>query len=1042
MYPRRTTWLCALLFACLHSLASAQPDWENERVFRINKERPRATGFAAPSVEEALPGADNPWVKSLNGKWKFNWSPDPSSRPATFFRDDFDASNWDEIEVPGSWQTQGYGTALYSNEVYPFKVDPPRVMGTPPKDYTNSDARNPVGSYLRTFEVPAGWKDKPVFIQFEGVDSAFYLWVNGEKIGYSQDSRTAAIFDLSEHLKDGKNTLAVEVYRYSDGSYLEDQDMFRLSGIFRNVSLYATGKTHVRDVALHPTLDKEYEDGELTAEVELVNYANSTWEVDLYLELRDADGNKMGESAKQNIQVGHDPTLVRTVPIQIESPKKWTAETPNLYRVVTRLIGKQGETIEAGGYTIGFRTVEIEGGQLKVNGVPIYVKGVNRHEHDPDTGHYVSRESMIEDVKLMKQMNINTVRTCHYPDDPYWYQLCDEYGLYVIDEANIESHGMGYGPESLAKQPSWGPAHLDRTMNMYGRDKNHPSIIVWSLGNEAGNGANFETTYAWLKRTDPSRPVQYEQAYLGRDSNSDIFCPMYHLMSEMQEYASTPRSRPLIQCEYAHAMGNSVGNFQDYWDLIEAEPLLQGGCIWDWVDQALWKEAPDNERGIKRFLAYGGDFGDKPNSGNFCCNGVVSADRTPNPHAWEVKKVYQDIKVEPVDLAAGKVKVVNKHGFANLDRYAARWTLRVDGVKQASGELGKLDVPAGESKEISINLPQAKDGEALLTVSFHLPADTKWADADHTVAWDQMTLGDKNPKDSPPAAGKLAMEQDEQNLTVKGENLEVRFDKATGAMTSYQWQGTEMLAEPLTPNFRKAPNDNQRARDIYKTDFRGWMNAAKQASLDDFTAAQRGDRIEVTVNWTLTRASDTPLKATYLIDAGGNVETTLSIQAKQQEEMPLLPRFGLKLAVPQKLDQVEWYGRGPHETYWDRKTGGEIGIYRKSVDEMPYDYIRTQDNGNRSDTRWFTLTGESGQGLKFEAVGEPMSFSVLTYTLDDLFEAKHQFELPRRDFNSVFVDYKLHGVGGDNSWGARTHREYTLPGNESYELKFRMSPVK
>lgn len=1042
MFAYRPLWLYTVLIASYCASAGAQPDWENERVFRVNKERPRATGFAAPSAEAALSGADNPWVKSLNGKWKFKWSPDPSRRPATFFRPAFDASSWDEIAVPGNWQTQGYGTPLYTNIVYPFKVDPPRVMGTPPKAYTNSDARNPVGSHLRNFVVPADWKDRPLFLQFEGVDSAFYLWVNGEKVGYSQDSRTPAVFDISKHVKEGENKLAVEVYRYSDGSYLEDQDMFRLSGIFRDVNLYATGKTHVRDVALQPTLDKRYEDGALTTEVELVNYADSTWEVDLHVELRDAEDNKVGESVKKNIQVGRNPTLVRTPPIEVKQPKKWTAETPNLYRVVTTLIGKQGETIEAGSYRIGFRTVEIEDGQLKVNGVPIYVKGVNRHEHDPETGHYVSRESMLEDVKLMKQLNVNAVRTCHYPDHPYWYQLCDEFGLYVIDEANIESHGMGYGPESLAKQPSWGPAHLDRTMNMYGRDKNHPSIIIWSLGNEAGNGANFETTYAWLKRADPSRPVQYEQAYEGRDTNSDIVCPMYALMREMQEYASKPQSRPLIQCEYAHAMGNSVGNFQDYWTLIESEPVLQGGCIWDWVDQALWKDAPDNERGIKRYLAYGGDFGDVPNSGNFCCNGLVSADRTPNPHAWEVKKVHQDIKVEPIDLSAGKVRVTNKHSFANTDRYLARWVLRVDGREHGSGEIGKLDIAAGKSKAVSIDLPQVGDGEALLTVSFHLPEDTSWAQAGHTVAWDQMRLQEAKWERRRTKIAYPKVQQSEDAIVISTKEAEIRIAKQTGSITSYRIDGREMLKTPLAPNFRKVPNDNQRAEDIYKKDFAGWMDAADEMELEQIEVTDHQGAIVVDALYNLPSMSNGSLRLSYDVWGDGSVEARLHMKPRQQEEMPLLPRFGVQLAVPQDLDQVKWYGRGPHETYWDRKTGGEIGIHEKSADEMPYDYARSQDNGNRSDTRWFTLTGDSGKGLKFEAVGEPMSFSVLPYTLRDLFQAAHPFELPRRDFNTVFIDYKLHGVGGDNSWGARTHRKYTLPGNESYELKFRLSPVE
>ncbi|WP_442482319.1 glycoside hydrolase family 2 TIM barrel-domain containing protein [Aeoliella sp. SH292] len=1035
-----------MVFVAMFSsaVASGQVDWENERVFRIGKERPRATGYPAPSVEDAVKRdpAANPWVQSLNGKWKFHWSPDPASRPLRFFEPDFDASEWDEIPVPSNWQMQGYGIPVYTNMVYPFKVDPPRVMGEPPKDYTSYKDRNPIGSYITTFKVPADWKDKQIFIQFEGVDSAFYVWINGEKIGYSEDSRTPAIFDLTKYLLAGENTLAVEVYCYSDGSYLEDQDMFRMSGIFRDVNLYATGKTHQRDVTLHPRLDSKYEDGSLYAEVELINYANDIWHVDLHVELQDDAGNMLGKTVKRNVAVGSDPVLVRTDEILIENPKKWTAETPNLYRVVTKLVGRQGETIEANAYRVGFRTVEIKDGQLMVNGKPILVKGVNRHEHDPETGHYVSRESMLKDVQLMKQFNINTVRTCHYPDHPYWYELCDELGLYVIDEANIESHGMGYDGASLAKQPSWGPAHMDRTMNLYGRDKNHPSIIIWSLGNEAGNGSNFEATYAWLKRTDPSRPVQYEQAYNGRDTNTDIFCPMYAEMPTMKEYASKPQTKPLIQCEYAHAMGNSVGNLQDYWDLIESSPSLQGGCIWDWVDQSLWKKAPEGMEGVDRVMVYGGDFGDRPTDYNFSCNGLISSLRTPHPHAWEVKKVYQNIKVEPVDMASGTVKLTNKHTFANLDRFAAKWILRVDGKEVATGDLGRLDLPAGESKEIKLDLPKVDAGEAMVTVSFHLPEDTDWAEAGHTVAWDQLAVGSASEPSSETPAGTVNATESDDAVVVTGKNFELTISKESGGLTSYKIDGREQLTSPLVPNFFKVPNDNQRAVDIYKKDFRGWMNAAQRAKLESVEVDDESATVKVISKWTLRSASDTPLTVVYEVVGDGSVAVDMSMEPKQQDEYPLLPRFGMMLAVPKEVDQVAWYGRGPHETYWDRKTGGEIALYESTAEAMPYNYARTQDTGNRADTRWFSIEDKSGTGLKFESGDEPVSFSVLPYTLDDLMKAPHAYELPRRDFNMVFVDSKVHGVGGDNSWGARTHREYTLPGNEPHQLRFVIKPVR
>lgn len=1032
--------LLATLMPCCVRAQSA-PDWENQHIFRIGKELPRATGFPAPSEQVALdqPLDGNPWVQSLNGKWKFHWAAEPSERPVDFYKPEFDVSEWDEIAVPSNWQTAGYGVPVYSNEVYLFKKNPPYVMGEPPEDFTSYKHRNPVGSYRRTFEVPSDWDGKQVFVQFEGVDSAFYLWVNGKKVGYSQDSRTPAIFDLTKYLQPGDNTLAVEVYRYSDGSYLEDQDMFRLSGIFRDVLLYATNKIHVRDAALHATLDKDYRHGQLAADVELVNYSGSEAEVDLHLTLYTDSGERIGSVTKPNLHIGSEPITVRTQSINATNPEKWTAETPNLYRAVihvTKAEGDQAPVLEATSYPVGFRTVEIEGGQLKVNGQPILMKGVNRHEHDPTTGHYVSRESMLEDIRLMKQLNINTVRTSHYPDHSFWYSLCDKYGLYVIDEANVESHGMGYGPESLAKDPSWMTAHVDRAKNVYGRDKNHPSVIIWSLGNEAGNGVNFEAMYSWLKRNDPSRPVQYEQAYRTENGNSDIVCPMYALIPTLQEYGSQPQDRPMILCEYAHAMGNSVGNLQEYWDAIEASPWLQGGCIWDWVDQALWTT---NEAGEK-YLAYGGDFGDKPNSSNFCCNGVIAADRSLNPHAWEVKKVYQNIKVTPVDMAKGIVKVENKHSFLNTNEFELSWNLRVNGESVATATLPPVDIAPQSSREITLPLPELPEGEAYLTVTFHLPSDTLWAEKGHAVAWDQMPVAGKFATSAKASAAEVAMEQDDTTLTVSGSGFELQFNNADGTLVSYKLDGNEQLAKPLAPNFEKVPNDNQRAGRIYERDFGAWMKAAENREMDSFEAKQTGDGVKVTAQFTLPTVDDSSLAIEYLVRGSGAVDITLSVDPQQADRLPLLPRFGVTFATSTELKNVEWYGRGPHETYSDRKNSGEIGVYESTADKLAYDYVRPQDNANRSDVRWFKLTGESQTGLRIETLAEPLNFSVLPYTLADLWAAMHPYDLPRRKFNTVFIDSAVHGVGGDNSWGARTHEPYTLPGNQRRTLSFRLSP--
>ncbi|MHC4180115.1 MAG: glycoside hydrolase family 2 TIM barrel-domain containing protein, partial [Planctomycetota bacterium] len=605
-----------LLGGSASTMAAEPPDWENPKVFGIGKEPPHATMMSYPEPGWALKGNRKvaPYFLRLSGDWKFRWAPNPDQRPKDFYRVDYDDGRWDEIPVPSNWQMHGYGIPVYTNITYPFRNDPPRVMGEPPKNYTNFRWRNQVGSYRRTFEVPEAWGGRQVFIQFDGVDSAFYLWINGQKVGYSQGSRTPAVFNVTKHLRRGKNLLAAEVYQHCDGSYLEDQDFWRLSGIFRDVYLWSVGELHVRDFFIRTELDEKYRDATLKVEAEIVNYGDKAARCGLEAGLFDRRGRKISTLDIGSIEVPADGTAEVTTPTAtLKNPAKWTAETPNLYRLVLTLTDAAGKVAEATSHNVGFRKVEIRDGQLLVNGRAIYLKGVNRHEHDPATGHTVSVASMTRDIRLMKQLNINTVRTSHYPDDPRWYDLCDCYGLYVIDEANVESHGA----QRLARDPQWRDAHLDRTIRMVERDKNHPSVILWSLGNEAGDGSNFAATSSWIRRRDPSRPVHYEQA--GTGPNTDVVCPMYATIQRIVRYGESDPSRPMILCEYAHAMGNSVGNLQDYWDAIEKYPALQGGSICDWVDQRLWKDVPvgdkapaENPRGAKRFLAYGGDFGDQP----------------------------------------------------------------------------------------------------------------------------------------------------------------------------------------------------------------------------------------------------------------------------------------------------------------------------------------------------------------------------------------------------------------------------------------------
>ena len=1023
-------------------------DWENEAVFRVNKEAAHSTIIPFENFSKAASGKgqESKYYQLLNGKWKFNWSADPMSRPADFYRIDYDVSGWDDIAVPSNWQLQGYGVPLYVNITYPFKKDPPRVMGEPSEDYTNYAHRNPVGSYRHNFKVPKNWNGKEVFIVFDGVNSAFYLWVNGEKVGYSQDSRTPAEFNITRYLKKAGNVLAVEVYRNSDGSYLEDQDFWRLSGIFRDVYMVARPKVYFRDYFARVSLDDKYKHGTLQVEFEFANNSDARqMPPSVEMTLINSQGRKVFSStvshANKPIKAG-DVINWQSKSYTIKDVKKWTAETPNLYKLILVVKDARGKVMEATACNVGFRKVEILDGTLRVNGKYIYVKGVNRHEHDPDTGHYVSRESMIADIKLMKQNNINTVRTCHYPDCPEWYDLCDEYGLYLIDEANIESHGMGYGKGSLAKQPQWGPAHLDRTVNMVERDKNHPSVIIWSMGNEAGDGINFEANSAWIKKRDPSRPVQYEGAQLGK--HSDIYCPMYSPINKIVDYATKKDTyRPLILCEYAHAMGNSVGNFQDYWDAIESHKYLQGGCIWDWMDQGLRKI---DEKTGKEFWAYGGDYGDKPNDINFCCNGLVQPDRKPNPHLNEVKKVYQNIKIRAVDAGKGLFAVENKYAFRNIkDFVKLNWEIAADGKVIQTGSVKELSAAPGQTEQVKLDIDTSKfddKSEYLIKIEFALSNNTLWAEKDYVIAWDQFVLKEGAAYKPVAMQGKvvaLKLTEDKDRLVVAGKKVSAAFSKADGLLYSLKIKGKEMLVSPLKPNFWRAPIDNDGAsgrKGSRMTSRLGiWKDAAINAKLVSFDVDQSQPGIVVVKTVLGLAAKGSTFASKYTIFSDGRI--LVHNKMKAVKGLPSVPRIGMQAQIIDSLDNMQWYGRGPWENYWDRKTGAAIGIYEEKVSEPAHVYVKPQENGNKTDVRWVRFTNGWGSGLTVKGVA-PLSVSAWPYSFDDLMKAGHPFDLPDRDFITVNIDYKQMGVGGDNSWGAKTHPEYTLPAGV-YEYQFVIS---
>ena len=814
--------------------APAPLEWQDPAIVGVNKEPPHATFTSYP--DEALARAGkretSPYYRSLNGDWKFHWVPKPADRPVDFYRPGFDDAAWKSIRVPSNWQFEGYDVPIYVNIPYPWgKPDPPHIPAN----------NNPVGSYRTRFTVPPSWAGRDVYLTFDGVESAFYLWVNGERVGYSEDSRLPAEFNITKYLQDGENLLAVEVYRWSDASYLEDQDFWRLSGIFRDVTLSSAGPLHVRDLQIRTNLDAAYTDAQLAIEVQVRNRSAAAANLSLRATLLDAQGAELGRAstAAGRVPAGEASTVSMVRPIV--APRKWTAESPYLYTLVVSLLDDSGRLVEAIPQKVGFRAVEMKEGQLMVNGRPILIKGVNRHEHDADTGHAVSVEQMLRDVRLMKRHNINAVRTSHYPNDPAWYELCDQYGLYVIDEANIESHGMGYAPaRTLGNNPAWKAAHMDRTVRMVERDKNHPSIIIWSLGNEAGDGVNFEATSAWVHQRDPSRPVQYEQA--GRKAHTDMFVPMYMRPKGMADYASQTQPKPLIQCEYAHAMGNSTGNFREYWDLVYSSPQLQGGLIWDWVDQGIRTRipaagarqarperallaGPEFQMGFRQvdkagtYLAYGGDFGpiDVPTDYNFCMNGLVDADRQPHPGLLVVKRNYQYVHVKPVDLAAGTVKVTNWHDFTPLDdALTGRWTVQADGSTVASGAMPPLALGPRESKDVTLPLPAItpRPGvEYFLDVSWRLKADAPWGGrAGDEMAYDQFKLPVGRPAAPvpPSPAATLALADGPDAVTITGAAFTVLFDKASGTMASLKYRGTELVHQPLMPDFWRAWTDNDR----------------------------------------------------------------------------------------------------------------------------------------------------------------------------------------------------------------------------------------
>ncbi|MFC1726000.1 glycoside hydrolase family 2 TIM barrel-domain containing protein [candidate division KSB1 bacterium] len=1014
-------------------------DWENPAVFAVNKEKPHCTYIPYADIESAIENnkEESPYYKSLNGTWKFNWVKKPADRPVDFYRDDFDVSGWDDILVPSNWEFQGYGIPLYTDEAYPFPANPPHV----PHDW------NPVGSYKRTFIVPDGWKDRQVFLHFGGVKSAFYLWINDLKVGYSQDSKTPAEFNVTKYLRKGKNTLSLEVYRWSDGAYLEGQDYWKVSGIERDVFLYSIPQVNIKDYFVSADLDKNYDDGQLNVTVDLKNYLHENIEgYSVSIDLLDKEKKSvLVHPSEKNIKIDSKSESQLKFEYFVRTPDKWTAETPNLYTLVLVLKDNSGKTVEAVSCKVGFRKIEIRNKQLLINGVPVYIKGVNRHEHEPETGRVVSEKYMIMDIQLMKQFNINAVRTSHYPNVPRWYELCDEYGLYVIDEANIESHGMGYDPDkTLGNDPVWREAHIARAAAMLERDKNHPSIIIWSMGNEAGDGVNFEAVYKWIKERDPSRPVQYEQA--DQKPHTDIICPMYRTIDHLKEYIKNGIDRPLILCEYAHAMGNSVGNFLDYWDYIYSVRELQGGFIWDWVDQGFGQKTADGEE----YWAYGGDFGppDIPNDKNFLINGLVFPDREIHPHIWEVKKVYQYFTFKPVDLKTSEIEITNRYDFTNSDKYNLNWIVTGDEKTVASGSIHPLSIPPHGKKTVKISLPviDIEPGvEYFLKLSFILKESTGILSKGWEAAWEQFKLPvfEPYPKVDITVMQNLSLRETSDRAEINGRNFSILFDKKEGVLSSLKYEGTEIIRTGPVPNFWRAPTDNDFGGNMQKR-LTVWKDAGKKRKIEGIEIKQVNNKeIIISVNSELPSVSSKYF-TDYRILGSGDIIVSGRFKPGY-EELPELPRFGMQMILPVEFDNMTWYGRGPFESYWDRKTGAPVGIYSGTVAEQYHPYIRPQENGNKTDVRWVTLKNKNGTGIL--AAGLPLiSISAGHFSIDDFEngpekEQRHTYHLKKRDLVTFNIDYKQMGVGGDTSWGdrAKPHPEYTLYPKE-YSYSFRLRP--
>ena len=1023
-----------LIIACLSlSAASASEHWQDATVTQIGR-MPMTAHFIPYTSEQAALAqlrksdsgrfavdAANERRISLNGTWKFKLVKKPALALNDFWKPAFDASSWNDIKVPGSWELQGFDAPIYTDVTYPFPVNPPFV----PTDY------NPVGHYIHDFTIPADWHGMDIILDFEGVESAFYVWLNGELVGYSEDSRLPAHFDITKTVRKGNNRLAVQVFRYSDGSYLEDQDYWKYSGIERNVFVQARPKSRIADFRLGQSLTDNYRNGQFSLDLKLLAPQKG---MTVEAKVLSPEGKTI-HTVSHRIKSATD-TLVsfeKTFP----DARPWNAETPNLYTLVVNTIDRKGHTVESFAHPFGFRTVEMKFGQLHVNGVPLKIKGVNRHEHDQHTGRTVSVESMLEDIRLMKLFNINAVRLSHYPNMPEWYQLCDKYGLYLVDEANIECHGMLDSElKTLADKPDWAKPFHERMERMMLRDRNVTSVIIWSMGNESGYGPLFEANYGFAKAMDPSRPVQYEGG--GYDAKSDIYCPMYARVWALRRHVNQRDRRPLILCEYAHAMGNSVGNLDDYWDLIYKYDQLQGGFIWDWVDQAIAKK---DDKGNK-IWAFGGDLGfvGVVNDSNFCTNGLVAADRLLHPHIWQVKKTYQNIAFEPVAFAKNKVKVTNRFDFTTLDNYELYWTLEADGKSVKSGIMQFPHLKPHSSAVVDIpfgDLPTSDNREFFLTLKALSRTATPMVPKGHDVAFEQIQLPVNRLLPSPlTPKGTIESQETADAIVVTGKSdkgsYRMTFSKQSGELSSMEYDGREMLIAGPQPNFWRGLTDNDVANGTEER-CAVWKRAGSNMKLVKMTSRKVANCIAITATFDMEE-QQSQLNMTYSVAADGTLNVGMHF-VPGDKPLPEMPRLGVRMILKKEFTNMQWFGRGPQENYADRKVACPVGIYNATVWEQYHPYVRAQETGNKCDVRWFELTDANGKGLRFEG-DEPLSVSAWQFEQEDIEYVPsmkkhiHGGSIMPKDLVWVNIDHRQMGVGGDNTWGAQVHPEYTITPHE------------